>query len=219
MKNLPHLSRRALLAAGVAATALIGKTRSSFAAREHEGKEDVAGTVKRLKGAALAVRDALPRPLKVGEPVYIGDVLSTGADARLEVSMIDDGLFTLGERTSFVIIDYTFGGDGSPALRLLSGALNAATGAFTAKAGGMTVESEVATIGIRGTKFWIGEIHDIMHVAHWSGGGLVVENKAGRVVLDGPDQGTEIAKATTQPSMPGPWPVDMIHTARSMTDF
>lgn len=210
------LTRRAFFLSTVASIALMGTAR---AAKETQAKDDAAGTVKRIKGAALAVRDALPRVLTVGDPVFIGDVLSTGADARLEVAMVDDGLFTLGEKTAFVIIDYTFGGDGSPALRLLSGAINAATGTFTKKADGMTVHSELATIGIRGTKFWIGEIHDVMHVAHWSGGGLVVENTAGRSTLDGPDQGTEIHSAHSAPTPAKPWPTDMIHRAKAMTNF
>lgn len=135
-----------------------------------EMKPEKVGTVNRLRGRALAVLDALPRVLKVGAPVYIGDVLSTGPDTRLEIRMQDDGLFQLGARTSFTIIDYTFGSGGA-ALRLLFGAINGITGKL-ASAEGLVIETDVATIGIRGTKFWIGDIDGLMHVAHWSGGGL-----------------------------------------------
>ena len=77
---------------------------------------NVAGTVKRLKGSVLAVQDAQVRILKTGDEVYIGDILSTGAGAGVEVSMIDDGTFQLAERTSFVVIDYTFGQDNNNAV-------------------------------------------------------------------------------------------------------
>ena len=62
---------------------------------------DTAGTVKNIRGSALAVQNAQVRPLKVGDEVFIGDILSTGNDSRLEIAMIDDGSFKLGASTSF----------------------------------------------------------------------------------------------------------------------
>ena len=47
----------------------------------HEAKtdqENVAGTVTRLKSSALAVQDAVPRPLTVGSPILVGDALLLG---------------------------------------------------------------------------------------------------------------------------------------------
>ncbi len=40
--------------------------------------DNVAGTVLRLQASAVAVQDAVPRALAVGEPIFVGDVLSTG---------------------------------------------------------------------------------------------------------------------------------------------
>jgi hypothetical protein len=58
--------------------------------------EHVAGKVTRMQAPVLAVQDALPRVLKVGDPIFIGDVISTGKGARIEVEMTDDGILTLG---------------------------------------------------------------------------------------------------------------------------
>jgi hypothetical protein len=58
----------------------------------HEAKtdqENIAGTVTRLNSSALAVQDAVPRALMVDSPIYVGDVISTGPEARLEITMID----------------------------------------------------------------------------------------------------------------------------------
>lgn len=179
---------------------------------------DAAGTVKRVRGAVLAVRDALPRPLAPGDKVFVGDVLSTGADARLEILMSDDGVFTLGEKTAFVIIDYTFSG-GQPVLRLLSGALAATTGAITARAGGMRIKSEVATIGIRGTTFWGGTLNGITQFALIDGKSVEVTNKAGTVILDTPGFGTKVRDANTLPTPAHLWGKGMLDRAAAMTSF
>lgn len=209
------LTRRTVLA-GVAA--LAGLRGVAWAAAEKESPADAAGTVKRVKGAVLAVRDALPRPLAAGDKVFVGDVLSTGPDARLEVLMIDEGVFSLGEKTAFVIIDYAFSGAG-PVLRLLSGAMSGVTGAITANAGGMTMHTEAATIGIRGTTFWGGKLNGVTQVALLDGKAITIENKAGRVVIDTPGHGTKIADGQTAPTAPHAWGQGMLDRAGAMTSF
>lgn len=85
-----------------------------------------AGTVSRVQGAAIAVQNATPRVLAVG------DILSTGPNARLEIKMRDEAIFSLGEQAAFVVVDYTFGQGASPngVLRVLQGAFVATSGAI-----------------------------------------------------------------------------------------
>ena len=66
-----------------------------------------AGTVSRIQGAAVAVRNTLPRWLSVGDAIQVGDVLSTGTDSRLEIKMLNDAIFVLGAETAFVVTDWT----------------------------------------------------------------------------------------------------------------
>ena len=183
-------------------------------------EEDIAGTVARVQGSAIAMQDAVPRILQSDSPVYIGDVLSTGPDSRLEIKMIDDGIFTLSERTTFMVIEYTFGG-GNPngILRLLSGAVNAASGKL-AKAAGVqfTMEADSATIGIRGTKFWAGDLDGIFQVGLWSGA-VVVENRGGEVEINQPNFGTRVADQETPPVEPRPWSATKIQRAQALTSF
>lgn len=61
--------------------------------------DEVNGAVTRLQGNAVAMQDAIPRPLKVGDTILNGDVISTAKGARLEMRMIDDGVIALGEGT------------------------------------------------------------------------------------------------------------------------
>ena len=168
--------------------------------------DDVAGTVTRLKGSAVAMQDAVPRSLKVGDKVHKGDVISTGAGARLEMRMLDDAVMTLGEKTIFIVIDYITQGEPNAAMRLLQGAFSAVSGDMMKIAGAQfTVETETATIGIRGTTFWGGLLDGVFEVALLDGKEVFVENKAGRVVIDRVGEGTAIRAADVAPTAPKKW--------------
>ena len=168
--------------------------------------EDVAGTVTRLKGSAVAMQDAMPRALKVGDKILRGDVISTGTGARLEMKMLDDAVMTLGEKTIFVVIDYITQGQPNAAMRLLQGAFSAVSGDMMKTAGArFTVETEAATIGIRGTTFWGGMLDGVFEVALLDGKAVIVENKAGRVVIDRVGEGTAIRAADVAPTAPKKW--------------
>ena len=183
---------------------------------------DVAGKVARVQGRVVAVQNAELRVLMAGDPVLIGDVLSTGGDARIEITMIDDGLFTLGEKTVFVVIDYTFGGaSNNAALGLLSGALSATSGGI-AKLDRMAfrMETPLATIGIRGTRLWAGTMpNGTFHVGLWSDGGVIVTNRAGRVEIAERLFGTHVDDTDLAPTPPRLWPKPMNDMAKRMVAF
>ena len=183
---------------------------------------DVAGKVARVQGRVVAVQDAETRVLMAGDPVLIGDVLSTGKMARIEIRMIDEGIFTLSERTVFVVIDYTFGGGNDNALlRLLSGALSATSGRIASlDRRPFRMETETATIGIRGTRFWVGTMPDgIFHVGLWSEGLVTVRNRAGSVEIRRPVFGTHVHDPDTAPTPPKLWPKAMNDMAKRMVAF
>ena len=91
--------RQIAAAALIAAFGLLFAPTGGFAA-ETKGKsgapasieEVVAGKVTRIKGSALAIQDAQPRILSVGAEILLGDIISTGANSRLELRMSDDGI-------------------------------------------------------------------------------------------------------------------------------
>jgi hypothetical protein len=183
--------------------------------------EDVAGTVTRLQGSAVAMQDAVPRPLKEGARVLRGDVISTGRGSRVEMKMLDDAVMTLGERTVFVVVDYV-AKEAQPnaAMRLLEGAFNAVSGEMMKTADArFVVETETATIGIRGTTFWGGKLDGVFEVALLEGREIVVENKAGRVVIDKVGDGTRIAAAETAPTPPAAWAAAKLARATATVAF
>jgi len=183
--------------------------------------DDVAGTVIRLQGSAVAMQDAVPRPLKEGAKILRGDVISTGKTSRLEMKMLDNAVLTLGERTVFVVIDYLpQAAQPVAALRLLEGAFSAVSGEMMKTAGAQfTVETETATIGIRGTTFWGGTLDGAFEVALLDGKQIVIENKAGRVVIDKVGDGTSIRAANVVPTPPSAWAAAKIDRAKATVAF
>ena len=184
-------------------------------------QEDVAGAVVRIQGSAVAMQDAVPRPLKAGDRILKGDVISTGSGARLEIKMLDDAVMTLGEKTIFIVIDYITGGaEPNAAMRLLQGAFSATSGKMMQIAGAkFTVETETATIGICGTTFWGGILDEVFQVALLDGKAVIVENKAGRVVINRVGDGTLITDANTAPTPPKKWHTGMFDRAIATVAF
>ena len=174
----------------------------------HAQEEDVAGTVVRLQGNAVAMQDALPRILKVGDKILRGDVISTGKGGRLEMQMLDDAVMTLGEKTIFVVTDYIASGpEPLASFRLMQGAFKAVSGKIAgSRKDAFIVATEVATIGIRGTTFWGGSLDGDFEVALLDGKGVYVETKAGRVDLTIVGQGTKIKSRNASPSKAVIWP-------------
>jgi hypothetical protein len=183
--------------------------------------EDQAGEVTRLNGDTVAVQDAQPGVLALGKFIYVGDVISTGPRARLEVRMIDDSILTLGERTSFVVIDYVYRQtEANAVLRLMTGVMRAASGKIAGRAdASFELATDFASVGIRGTAYWAGIWDDALHVELLEGKGVTVENGAGTVVITEPHFGTWVTGFDSLPSTPKLWPTDKTRRAARSVAF
>lgn len=96
------------------------------------------------------------RFLAKGEPLYKGDVISTGAKSFTIIKMIDDSKITLRPTTVFALEDYNLEkGKENALLRLFKGGLRAVTG-FISKRNperGFNLHTPTAVCGVRGTEF------------------------------------------------------------------
>jgi len=79
--------------------------------------------------------------------------------------------------------------------------------------------TETATIGIRGTTFWGGMLDGAFQVAMLDGKAVIVETKAGRVVIDRVGDGTRITDADTAPTTPKKWGANMLDRAIATVAF
>lgn len=163
--------------------------------------EDI-GSVTRLQGAAGILRGDLPLPASLGQAVQVGDILVTGAAARLEVTFRDRSVLTLGGDGRITVDGFVF--DPTDEQGAATQAINVATGIFSFVSGAIedrdpaqvAVRTPVATIGIRGTAFRGGALFAGMPPGqlHYGfqvlDGTIAVTNPFGAVVLDDPGEGT-----------------------------
>jgi hypothetical protein len=105
---------------------------------------------------AVVVQAALgnqPGQAKVGDAVYLGDIVATGADGRVGITFADDTAFDLSSNARMVMTEFVY----DPNSKANSTLLSLTKGTFTfvagkiAKSGDMKVDTPVATMGIRGT--------------------------------------------------------------------
>jgi hypothetical protein len=169
-----------------------------------------AGIVIFVSGDVQVVRNETSQRLKRRIPLHNGDHVITGEDSRARLRMIDGTVLTLGANSGLSINRYQYSSqdnNGSARLELLKGVMRAVTGAIgKTKNRDFLVNTPVATIGIRGTDFWVGSLFtEALEVALISGNGVYIENSAGRVEMMEPRFGTTVKGLHTPPTKPKRW--------------
>jgi hypothetical protein len=136
---------------------------------------------------------------KVGDPVYKGDVVSTGGDGRVGIVFSDGTAFNVSSNARMVLNEFVYDPKGSSNSSLIS----LTKGTFTfiagkvAKTGDMKVDTPVATMGIRGTTPHV-EIRDNGSVAF----STLIEDKKAIEKLGSPKRHARTIPATPSPTVP-----------------
>ena len=114
------------------------------------------GTVTIERAEAMVVQanvDGQAVQTKVGDLVYRGDVVRTGADGRVGINFTDGTSFNLSSNARMALNEFVYDPNGKSNSTLF----NLSKGTFTfvagriAKTGDMKIDTPVATMGIRGT--------------------------------------------------------------------
>jgi hypothetical protein len=174
------------------------------------------GRVSRITGdqvSSAQAQGAPVRKLAVGDSVFAGERIRTGAGTVLYIEFTDKSRFTLGPNTEFEVEQYVEEAFHS---RVFKGAFRFVSG-LTArrKPENMRVSIPVATIGIRGTQVE-GEVTErqekdgkmvdasarvaLLEPEGSGANAIIVENKFGSVVIDKPGFGTVIPDEKSPPS-------------------
>ena len=183
--------------------------------------DTVVGKVGRIQASAVAMQNAMPRVLEKDSEILLGDVISTGPGARLLVKLSDGGELTLGESAIFVVLEYVMSMNGNnAAMRLLQGAFQVTTGVLmdTANAS-FTIETEQASIGIRGTTVWGGSLDHALEVLMLDGKGAYVETSQGHVELTKAGEGTSVKEVNAIPSAAKVWGKAKVERAMATVSF
>lgn len=161
-----------------------------------------AGKVSRIKGTANFDRDGATAPLADGTAIMVGDAIVTGADSRLELTLLDETKVTLGANAKLVVDKYLYDpgkGQGATLLDIAKGAFRFTTGKMASlKDRNMQVRTEFASLSVRGTDFWGGPIDNSNGVLAIKGK-VEVKTEKGTVVLEGGKQGSMVAGIDEEP--------------------
>ena len=135
-----------LVAAAAALALFIGNAGSALAIE----KGGIVAGVSQFAAASGAAGD---RTLVVDGPVYMGDVIRTGAKGMAEILLRDDTRLVVGPSSYMTVDKFVFSGAKADAISLnaVRGAFRFITGVSAKKA--YRIRTPSATIGVRGTRF------------------------------------------------------------------
>lgn len=114
-----------------------------------------AGRVKVASGTAFIVRNGAQVPAKAGDAVFESDVLRTGSDGRLGVTLKDDTRVSLGPTSEVRVDKFTYApaeGNLALALKVVRGVAAYVSGRIAKLSpDAVHLETPAAIVGVRGT--------------------------------------------------------------------
>ncbi|MEM6616942.1 MAG: tandem-95 repeat protein [Pseudomonadota bacterium] len=144
----------AVVLPGTAAALAGPRAPGQYAQADGQAGAERIGAVQSAEGVVTVERaDGTTVALQVGDPVFQNDVVITGAQGAVGIVFLDETVFTMTANARFILNEMIYnpgGSDNSLVVDVLQGAFVFVTGEI-AGSGGMTVETPVATLGIRGT--------------------------------------------------------------------
>lgn len=115
---------------------------------------DVIGTATSAKNQVSGKLGPRVRPLNVGSQVSGSEVVTTGADSATLLKFLDDTNLNIGASSTVLLDRFIYNSDGSAAnavIKLSRGAMRFVTG--KSNPANFAIQTDVATIGVRGTDF------------------------------------------------------------------
>ena len=161
------------------------------------------GHVDQMDGEVTVIRaDGTKVTLEVGDPVYQGDALETGPDGAVGIILADQTTFSMAENGSMVLDEMVYDpgtAEGSMNFSVVKGVFTFVSGQVAkTDPDAMTIETPVATIGIRGTQVGVdfanGEDLQVVLMEESDGfvGEIVVWNEGGTNIINMAGFGTVV---------------------------
>ena len=113
------------------------------------------GQVKTASGSVSITHGGERLAAKPGFRIYQGDVVETGADGSIGITLIDDSMFSAGPNSRLALPEFRFDfntSKGNMLAELKQGTLAVVSGEIThAKPGAMSIKTPTVILGVRGT--------------------------------------------------------------------
>jgi hypothetical protein len=117
------------------------------------------GQIKKATGSVSVIRGGERLPAKPGAPLYRSDVVETGGDGSVGITLADATTFSTGPSSLLALNEFVFdpgSGRGSLAAEFKRGTLAVVSGGITrANPGAMKIKTPTAVLGVRGTIFGV----------------------------------------------------------------
>ena len=154
-----EMQRREFIARGAGAAAWLlpwaRPARAQTAAQADQAAADQVGQVATVQGSATVMRakSAPAIALRVNDPVFKDDMLTTGPNSSLGITFDDETTFSLSANTRIVVNKFIYqeGGNANAASFHVAIGTASFVASLVAKTGDMQITTPVATLGIRGT--------------------------------------------------------------------
>ena len=132
---------------------------ASAVGAQETGTGEAIGYVKTVQGEAFVMRSAERIAAEPGTAVYRSDVLETGADGALGLTLKDSTRLSMGASTELTLSRFEFVPSQNRlgfVARITRGTLLYVSGVIAKlSADAVSVETPVATIAVRGTRFLV----------------------------------------------------------------
>jgi hypothetical protein len=180
------------------------------------------GVVAAVHGTVRVARPpAEGRAVASGEPLFLGDAVTTEDDGQLQILLLDETVFTIGPRSAVVIDEFVYDpatDAGKISAQILKGVFRFVTGRIAHKnPEQMKVRLPAGLIGVRGTCVSGRVEGERSTVALIGPGSITVENAAQHVEVSRTGFGTVIGGMEAPPAPPAfvP-PAEMVAMAQSL---
>lgn len=151
MISKPHPSAFVVLACLLTAGSASAAKTAKNAARPGAS----VGLVTVLNGTATLDTAGKATAVKVGTPVFEGDLLSTGPAGRVKVALHDDSVINLGPSTKFTIEKLAVrDGNREVSLKVIAGKFLVAVSKWFGSSTDYKITTPTTVAGVRGTVLW-----------------------------------------------------------------
>jgi hypothetical protein len=121
------------------------------------GQAVAAGRIKAVTGDVQVVRANTPSPAQAGQAVFEGDVLRTGSNGHVGVTLKDDTRVSLGPSSEIRVDRFSYApaeGQFAVVLKIARGVVAYVSGRIAKLApDAIRIETPSAILGVRGTSF------------------------------------------------------------------
>lgn len=188
----------------------------AVSAQERDG---IIGTIIEVEGAATITSEG-GRESAVGDeqPVYINDVISTGAGSKAVLLLIDNTRWTLAEKAKFRVDEYVFDASDNTynqaRYSVLGGAFQYVSGLVAKKENpDVAIETPAGSIGIRGTDFTAAPDAEGGYNVYVDEGAVNVKTDAGETLLR-QGEGSFVRDRRYAPGKPAAWKKERLEQMR-----